>query len=237
MRFVGYLRVSSAGQVDAWGLDRQERAIKSWARTNGHRIVGWCRDEGVSGTIEAISRPGFLDAVSKIGHGADGVLIADLDRLARALHVQEAALAVVWKAGGGVYTATGGEVQQNDPDDPARTFVRKVMGLVIEYEKDQAVKRMRQGRQAKAVTGKHAVGQYAFGYRGEGKGRERDAAPYPEEQQAVDFIVARRKAGASFRVIAASLDAAGLKPRRAEAWSAMAVRSVWLRHRSTRGQH
>lgn len=226
MKLVAYLRVSSVGQIDAWGLDRQERAIKAWAKTNGHRIVGWHRDEGVSGTLSHIERPGFTAAISSLGHGADGFIVADLDRLARELTIQEAALGVVWNRSVPVFTATGGEVQQDDPNDPARAFVRKVMGLVIEYEKNQAVRRLRQGREAKAAAGGKAVGQYAFGYHGDGKGRQRDAAPDPEEQPAVALIVQMRKRSASYRQIAAELDARGMRPRRAQRWSAMAVRSV-----------
>jgi len=230
MRLIGYLRVSGAGQIDAWGLPRQEKAIKTYAAANGHRIVDWKRDEGVSGTLDGLDRPGFAAAVARLGHGASGILAADLDRLARELTVQEAALAVIWRAGGSMFTATGGEVMRDDPNDPARTFVRKVMGLVIEYEKNQAVKRMRQGREMKAAEGKHAVGQYAFGYHGQGKGRTRDAAASPAEQVAVRLILERRKAGASFRAIAAELDASDLPPRRAAYWSPMAVRSVARRH-------
>jgi DNA invertase Pin-like site-specific DNA recombinase len=226
MRLVAYLRVSSVGQIDAWGLDRQERAIKAWASTHGHRVAAWHRDEGVSGTLGHLSRPGFTAAVAELGHRADGLIVADLDRLARELTVQEAALGVIWSRHAPVFTATGGEVQQDDPDDPARSFVRKVMGLVIEYEKNQAVRRLRQGREAKAAAGRKAVGQYAYGYHGAGKGRERDAAPEPEEQRAVATIVRMRKAGKSFREIAAELERQGMKPRRAERWWPMSVRSV-----------
>jgi DNA invertase Pin-like site-specific DNA recombinase len=226
MRLAAYLRVSSKGQIDAWGLDRQERAVKQWARTNGHKIASWHRDEGVSGTIEAVDRPGLTDAISRVTKHVDGVLIADLDRLARSLTVQEACLGVIWRAGGRLFTATGGEVLADDPDDPSRTLIRQVMGSVIEYEKNQAVRRMRLGREAKAAEGKHAVGDYAYGYAGHGDGRGRDAAPAPAEQIAVRRIAELRAAGRSYRLIAAALDAEGLAPRRAAQWSAMSVRNV-----------
>jgi len=58
VRLVAYLRVSSDCQLDSFGLDVQERAIRAWARTAGHRIVDWQRDEG--GWLRAISEsPGF----------------------------------------------------------------------------------------------------------------------------------------------------------------------------------
>jgi DNA invertase Pin-like site-specific DNA recombinase len=67
MRLHAYLRVSSAGQIDAWGLDRQEAAIKQYAKTHGHRIVRWFRDEGVSATVEAVDRPQLAEAIRTLG--------------------------------------------------------------------------------------------------------------------------------------------------------------------------
>ncbi len=232
MDLVGYLRVSSEGQLDGYGLDRQERDIKRWARANGHRLVHWCRDEGRSGALDVADRPGLACAVDAISSGlAKGVIVGNIDRLARALTVQEAALALVWKLGGTVFTAEAGEVPQDDADDPMRTAIRQVMGVFAELDRKNVTKRLRDGRRAKAATGKKAVGAYGFGYRAAGKGRERDAAPDHSEQVAVRRIIELRREGASYRQIAAKLDAEGLQPRRAERWSPMSVRSVVERTR------
>lgn len=232
MKLVAYLRVSSESQGDGYGLDVQDKAVKRWARNNGHRIVRTYTDVGVSGAKDAADRPGLSAALVDICESrvAEGLLIPRLDRLARAVTVQEAALALVWRDGGQVFAADDGEVKRDDPDDPMRTAMREMVGVFAGLERRMIVKRMRDGRKAKASAGKHAVGQYAYGYRGEGRGRERDAAPNPDEQSAVKCIVERRKAGASYREIAAELDEAGLKPRRAEKWSAMSVRSVAQKH-------
>jgi hypothetical protein len=154
---------------------------------------------------------------------------ARLDRLARALTVQEAALAVAWRAGGRVFTADAGEVLQDDPDDPMRTALRQVVGVFAELDRRMVVKRLRDGRKAKAADGRKATGAYPYGYAGAGKGRTRDAAPDPKEQRAVALIAELRGAGRSYREIAAELDAAGLPPRRAAQWSAMAVRNIAAR--------
>jgi DNA invertase Pin-like site-specific DNA recombinase len=228
MRLVGYIRVSGAGQVvDGYGLDVQERDIRAWARANGHRLVANHPDEGVTGARDAVDRPGLAEALLAISEGdADGLLIPKLDRLARALTVQEATLAVVWRAGGHVFSADSGEVMRDDPDDPMRTALRQVVGVFAELDRRMVVKRLRDGRKAKAAAGRKAVGAYAYGQRGHGKGRQRDAAPDPAEQQAVQRIRALRDTGESYRSIAAVLDAEGLKPRRAEKWNAMTVRAV-----------
>jgi DNA invertase Pin-like site-specific DNA recombinase len=231
MKLIGCLRVSSNGQaVDGFGLDVQEKAIRSWARSNGHRLLRIERDEGVSGATDALDRPGLSSALLAVSEReADGIIVARLDRLARALTVQEAALAYVWRAGGHVFTADTGEVHRNDPDDPMRAALRQMIGVFAELDKAMTVKRMRDGRAAKAAEGRHSVGAYAYGSMGAGKGRHRDAAPNPDEQAAVNRIVELRTAGQSYREIAATLDAEHIRPRRAEQWSPMAVRNVALR--------
>lgn len=237
MRLVGYIRVSGVGQVkDGYGLDVQAKAIRSWARANGHRLTGIERDEGVSGASEALDRDGFNAALTAVRNGeADGILIPRLDRLARALTVQESALAIVWRSGGHVFAADTGEVQRDDPDDPMRTALRQVIGIFAELDRRTTVKRLRDGRAAKQAAGKHATGSYRYGTQGAGKGRDRDAAPNPAEQAAVTRIRALRAEGRSYREIAAALDAEGHKPRRAASWSAMSVRNVAMREPAPQG--
>jgi DNA invertase Pin-like site-specific DNA recombinase len=229
MRLVAYLRVSSAGQVDAWGLDRQEDAIKNYARINGHKIVKWERDEGLSGTLEAVERPGLLAAIDLVPRKADGILIADLDRFARKLTVQETALAVVWRSGGRVFTATSGEIHKEDPEDPSRNLIRQVQGAVIEYEKNMAVKRMRDGRRAKAATGKKSTGQYAFGYHRVGEGREKDAGMNPDRYPVVDLMKDLRANGQSYRQICDFLNERGYLTKRGRQWLPMTVKRIYER--------
>jgi DNA invertase Pin-like site-specific DNA recombinase len=230
MRLVAYLRVSSNGQLDGYGFDVQRADIRRWAKANGHQIVAECSD-AVTGKADTTERPGLLEALQLVRRPpeAEGIIVGKLDRLARQLTVQEAILSLVWREGGRVFTAEDGEVLRDDPDDPMRTAIRQVQGVFAELDRKTVVKRLRDGRRAKAAEGKHAVGPYAFGYEGTGKGRERDAGPRADEQRAVARIIAMRATGAPYRTIAAALDAEGLRPRKAECWSAAAVRNVVLR--------
>jgi DNA invertase Pin-like site-specific DNA recombinase len=194
VRLVGYVRVSSETQIEGYGLDVQERSIRAWARAHNHRLIDVLRDEGVSGAKEAADRPGLSAALVYFAHPrrADGLVVPRLDRLARALTIQEATLGLIWREGGHVFTADAGEVLRDDPDDPMRTALRQVVGVFAELDRRMTVKRMKDGRKAKAATGKHAVGQYAFGYHGEGKGRDRDAGP---KRAATDYPEASRLTG------------------------------------------
>lgn len=230
MRLIGYVRVSTDSQVDGFGLAEQERAIRRWARANGHRVVEVLQDAGLSGALDAVDRPGLAAALDALLRpDVDGLVVARLDRFARALAVQEAALAVAWKRGAHIFAADFGPVLHDDPDDPMRTAMRQMAGVFAQLDRAQVVKRLRDGRRAKAALGRHAAGPYRFGYAGAGRGRDRDAAPLEEEQTVVRRILELRADGASYRTIAASLDAEGHRPRRAASWSAMAVRNVATR--------
>lgn len=230
MRLVAYLRVSSNGQLDGYGFDVQRRDIRAWAKANGHKVIAEYTD-AVTGKADTADRPGLVEALQVIRRPpeADGIVVGRLDRLARQLTVQEAVLALVWREGGRVFAADTGEVLQDDPDDPMRTAIRQVQGVFAELDRKTVVKRLRDGRRVKAAEGKHAVGTYAYGYQGIGKGRQRDSGPREDEQVAVRRIVELRRSGASYRAIAAALDGEGLRPRKAESWSAAAVRNVALR--------
>lgn len=231
MKLVAYVRVSGTGQVnDGYGLTVQEKAVRAWAKSNGHRIVRLVREEGVSGATDAIDRPGLSEALLMVREGdAEGLLIPRLDRLARALTVQEATLAIVWRDGGRIFTTDTGEVLADDPDDPMRTAMRQVVGVFAELDRRMVVKRLRDGRAAKQAAGRKSVGAYAYGTHGKGEGRDRDAATNPAEARVLARIVELRKAGRSYRVIGETLDVEGLRPRRAAKWSAMTVRSVCQR--------
>ncbi|GAA5140379.1 recombinase family protein [Pseudonocardia adelaidensis] len=220
-----------AQPLDVYGPDAQSADMRAWAKANGHKIVAEYVDD-VTGKSDAVDRVGLTDALDHLAT-ADGILVGRLDRLARQLTVQEAILAMIWRDGGRAFAADQGEILQDDPDDPMRTAMRQVQGVFAQLDRAMIVKRLSDGRRAKARVGRHAVGQYAYGYEGTGKGRARDAAPRADEQAAVARIVELRRAGESYRAIAATLDAEGHRPRRAASWSAMAVRSVALRELGT----
>src|SRR4051812_38502606 len=110
LRLVAYLRVSSNAQATADTIDHQRRAVRAWAKVQGHRLVKLCEDEAVSGTKDVEARPGLAGVVDALRDGqADAVVMKSLDRLARSLTVQEAALAILWGTGTRVFTLDSGE--------------------------------------------------------------------------------------------------------------------------------
>lgn len=227
MRIAAYIRVSTDRQAeDGWGLEVQRSCIQKWAAENGHSIIRWCSDEGVSGTVDALDREGLGCVLAAIEGGlADGLVVARLDRLARRLHVQEAALAHVWRSGGKVFSVDGGEVLCDDPEDPMRTAMRQMIGVFGELERSMIAKRMREGRRAKAQAGGFAYGAPPFGFRAEG----RELVPDPAEQRVLEEIQSLRAGGSSFQAIADQLNADGIPTKRgtstaASRWHRASVR-------------
>lgn len=197
MRAVVYMRVSSEGQVDAWGFDVQDYACRTYAESHGLSVARVVRDEAVSGATPAPARPGLMACLADLRDGrADVLLVARLDRLARDLTVQEAILAEVWSLGAEVHTCDLGEVRRDDPDDPMRTAIRQVMGTFAQLDRALLVKRLRDGRAAKARAGGHAVGQHPFG-----------SGPDADREQAVlQFVRARRAEGDDWQAVARLLN-------------------------------
>jgi DNA invertase Pin-like site-specific DNA recombinase len=224
VKLAAYLRVSTDRQADeGYGLDVQRAAIRRWAKAHGHRVTTWCADEGVSGALEALDREGLTSALGAVESGkAEGVVVARLDRLARLLTVQEATIALVWKLGGRIFTADGGEVLRDDPDDPMRTAMRQMQGVFAQLERAQVVARLRAGRRQKAEAGGYACGAPPFGHRAE----DRELVADEAEQAAIKRARALRRRGRSLRAIGETLDAEGFHPRRAARWHPQGVARI-----------
>ena len=217
MKLAAYLRVSTDLQAEkGLGLEVQERAIKAWAKQEGHRIVLWARDAGVSGANGPDTRVGLQDALNAVVEGrAEGVVAYNLDRLARTLHYQEAILGQVWALGARMYTVEDGEVLEDDPDDPMRTAMRQMRGVFSQLERAMIRKRMRDGRRLKAEKGGYAgFGSPSLGYRAEGRELVEDA----DEQATLERIQQLAGEGKSLREMAATLTVEGHKPKRSDRW-------------------
>lgn len=223
LRLAAYVRVSTEAQLDGYGLESQIQALTGWANANGHRVVEVFSDQGVSGMTDALDRDGLSSAIEAIETGAaDGLLVARMDRLARALTVQEAILAHVWQRRARVFTADGGEVLADDPDDPMRTFLRHVVGSAAQLDRALIVKRLRDGRRIKAEAGGYVAGSPRYGWRAEGGELVEDTA-----EQAVIGRMAELKAnGISMNAIAAALNVDGVPSKRGGIWRADAVARV-----------
>lgn len=223
LRVVAYLRRSRWD--DGYGLASQETEIIAWAARHEHQIVETFTDNGKSGTLPETRRPGLHDALQAVKEGrADGIVAHSQDRLARALHVQEAVLASVWEYGGRVFTVLDGEILRDDPDDPMRTFIRQVMAAVSELHVRQNVANMRRGKREKARQGGYVGGfSNRYGYRV----LDGEYVPFPEEQEVIKRArQLRLKEGKTLQQIADLFNSEGVTTRVGGSWHPNSVRRI-----------
>lgn len=221
-----YTRVSTTGQVDGESLPEQERNGRAWATANGHVVVAVYSDAGLSGALPVTERPGLADALEAVETGViDGLVMRDLDRLARSVTVQEAVLAQAWLTPGAAVFTFHGEVYRDDPDDPMRTAMREMAGVFAGLERRVIVKRLRDGRRAKARKGEHANGPAPYGW----VSRDGDLYPVPGELAVLGKMRAFRATGATQTQIAAVLNDAGHPARNGGAWTQPVVSRILRR--------
>jgi DNA invertase Pin-like site-specific DNA recombinase len=226
VKVAAYLRVSTDRQAEhGLGLDVQRAEIKKWAKANGHRIVMWAQDEGVSGSNGLDTREALPEVLAAVrSRVAAGLVVYRLDRLARDLVLQEQLLAEVRRMGGEVFSTSASESAflVDDPDDPSRKLIRQILGAVNEYERTMIRLRLRSGRARKRLAGYAGDGPPPFGYRAEAGELVADA----DEQAILARIRALRSEGRSLRDIAAVLTGEGYRPKRSATWHPGSLRLI-----------
>ncbi len=217
MRLTGYVRVSTDQQGDGFGPDTQRMLCTEWAEREGHAISGWCEDIGVPGTIDALERDGLLCVVEKIEQGlVDGVVMSDPDRLGRRLVVSEAAIGIIRRAGGRVFTVSSGEINDEEQDE-TKILIRQVLGAISEFEARKIAKRLALGREMKAAAGGYAgYGSPEFGKTSNPETKELVAEP--NESAVIEMMLAMQADGLSFRAIAERLNSDGVPSKRGGKW-------------------
>lgn len=216
---IGYLRVSSTGQLDGGGLARQRDAIGRYAAANGFEVVEWLEDGGVSGANELDNRPALLAALALIASdGADVVIVEAEHRLARKLQVQEAIVTSFRNAGARVLTADGHDM--TDDSDPMRVLMRQILGAFAEFEKATLVAKLRAERERKRAE------------RGWCEGRAPFFGHTDAERKVVERMLRMRKQKKGYARIAAALNAAGATTRSGKPWTSRGVFNVLKRFRA-----
>jgi DNA invertase Pin-like site-specific DNA recombinase len=223
MNLVGYIRVSTEGQVDAFGKEVQIGHIQDWADMNGHTIVEWLEEDAVSGTVDGGDRPVFRSILDRAAE-FDGVVAFDSTRVARRLIVQETLFGLAWAAGLRVYTTTAGEI--NDDGDPTKILIRQILGVIAEFDHRSIVKRLHDARRAKIRKGGYAGGVTRYGVAVKGTGRDAQLVADVKEAEVVQAICQFHSAGHSLRYIAEVLNKQEIRTKMGKQWSATQVQRI-----------
>lgn len=214
----GYLRVSSQGQVEGYGFDRQEDTIRNYAKKAGFEIAGIFKEEGVSGTKDELNRPAFQAMMTEIlSNGVRTVIVEGLDRLAREYRIQETLLIYLASKGVSLFSArTEEDVTKAIQDDPMKKALIQVQAVFSELEKNQLVRRLKKGRErAKEITGR-CGGRPGYGINS-------------EEKEVIKRIKNMRRTrkggipGLTLRAIADRLNSEGFKTKEGSLWTSTQV--------------
>jgi DNA invertase Pin-like site-specific DNA recombinase len=208
-RVIGYLRVSTREQADSGlGLDAQRRAITEEAERRGWE-VRWVLDDGY--TARNLNRPGYREAMRALKRReASALVVAKLDRLSRSAQDFGATLAVAQRQKWAVVTLDLGL----DMTTPNGRLVAGIIAQVAQWESEMIGVRTRDAM-AEAKS------------RGATFGRKRSEEWTPD---LVARVLAERAEGATYKAIAAGLDADGIAPpsENSKRWYPSTVRRLVL---------
>lgn len=221
MKVAGYVRVSTEAQAgeDRFGIDAQMAEIKLWCEREGHKLIKWFIDSGVSGASE--ERPEFDKLIYNEDYAnppIEAVVVAKSDRIARDIMV---------------YYYYKHELLKKDIKliSVAEDFgamgeygamFEALIAVMAELERSNIRKRMAGGRMVKARAGGYAGGRVPYGYKAD---KTTHALEIDEEEASAVRIIFDHPE-ISLRNMAAYLDMCGYKPRKGTHWSASSIQGI-----------
>ena len=201
-----YCRVSTGAQAKSGlGLDVQRAAIEAASAQHGWDLLDWQIDRGETG--KNTHRPAFRAGMAAIAEGhADGLVVAELDRICRS--VIDFAELLEW------FTAAGRALVILDPAIDTSTasgrLVANVFAAVAEWEADTIADRTADALQARRASG-----------------RPISRPAVADHHELAERVRAMRAAGMTLRAIADELNAAHVPTLRGGSeWRASAVQSA-----------
>lgn len=220
MKVVGYIRVSTVSQGEAYGVEAQREAIERYCQSRGHEIIGWYEDK-ISGTAER--RPQLDKLLYQRGNPPiEGVVVGRSDRIARDISLYYA-IKHQMKTRGMQLISVAEDFGVNNA---YVAMLEAVLAAMAEIERGAIKERTMAGRSVKAAHGGYAGGKQPYGY------WVRDGELVIDEAEAamVRYIYAMRDKKVSLRNIVKILAEEGYKTRKGTNFSLGGVVSI-LDHR------
>jgi DNA invertase Pin-like site-specific DNA recombinase len=213
-----YTRVSSQGQLDGDGPERQHDKITRYCEANGLEITGLYEESETGTTQDRPELARLMVDLEKNGHEVGTVVIERLDRLARDLMVQEAIIRDLNRAG--VQLVSVDEGNDLAGNDATRKLVRQMLGAIAEYEKTMLVLKLKAARDRKRQRTGKCEGRKRFGEQSE------------EEKRIIQRIKLMRRRrrgghkGLSYQAIGDVLNEEGILTATGKQWTAQLVHHV-----------
>ncbi len=231
MAAIGYIRVSTTGQVDEGvSLDAQRAKIEAWCNINDYELIGVFTDAGISGK-RADNRPGLqnaLDAACKARGAA--LIVYSLSRLARSTKDAISIAERLDKAGADLVSIS----EKIDTTTAAGKMVFRMLAVLAEFERDLVSERTVAALAHMRSQGKR-ISRTPFGFDLADDGITLVANS--TEQAVIDDILEMRARGLSFPKIAKALTDRGVPTKRGNGsaqWNQATINGLVRRHKHGR---
>jgi len=218
---LGYVRISK-DEEGSVSLDYQETEITRLAERGGYRLVGFERDEGISGK-SIKGRPGVLRVLEIVdARAVDAVIVYKSDRLSRngleSLKIEQ----LFQKRAVELASCTEGHLASGNLEDEFMAYIRAGLN---QRERKLIAMRTRQALQRKKEKGEKLGGDCPYGYAVE-NGRLK---PEPHEQRVITKTKNLRDKGYSIRQIVAWLSSHGYFNRRGKHFTKTSIERILKR--------
>ncbi|MER7984241.1 recombinase family protein [Streptomyces noursei] len=217
IRVAIYLRVSTAQQLEGYGLKVQEDQCRAWIayalRGVNHTIVDVYVDGGISGKLANREDLDRMTADAMAGR-LDLIVFGKLDRIGRTMRNIHRWVYDVTDNGVRVATADG----RIDSDDEMFGIQLSLLAYMAEVEHALILERTMGGRMQKAAVGGWPLGEPPFGYMLDAEGKPTfNPAEIEQIEKFADFVIDSPEP-VTREDAARHLNALGCRTRRGKEW-------------------
>jgi len=157
LKAIGYLRVSTQGQVDdGVSLEAQRAKINAWCEVTDYKLVSVFVDEGISGK-STTNRDGLRSALDAVGKG-DALIAYSMSRLTRSTKDMLIMAEGLEKRGVDLVSIC----EKIDTTSASGRMIFRMLAVLGEFERDLVSERTRSALQYKKAQGER-VGNIAYG--------------------------------------------------------------------------
>lgn len=211
---IGYVRVSTQGQVDKGvSLEAQRAKIAAWCDLHDAALIAVHEDAGISGG-SLRGRAGLLRALDEVQPGM-ALVCYSISRLARStrdmLHISE----MLDKKGADLVSLS----EKIDTTTAAGRMVFKMLAVLADFERDQVGERTKMALAHKKASG-DVYSPTPFGFEAVA-GR---LVPDATEAKIITEIIALRTAGKPLAKIADEMNRRGIPGKRGGRWHPSTVK-------------
>ena len=154
-KICGYYRTSSKSSSgdDQDSGKRQKHSVHSFCKSKNWEIGNEFWDKGVSGTLDVLNRPSFLEMLNYCEeYGIDTIVFENSSRLSRDLICMETGFQYLSSLG---YTLISVDSPETFVENtPTSVLIRQVLGCISQFEKSNLVEKLRVSRKRKSKLNK-----------------------------------------------------------------------------------